>query len=233
MIPITDYPEFALLFIFLYNSFFGVLTPDNKKKILMDAVKRWLSIDGPEFIAKVGIRAGHTVVDFGCGDGYYTFPAARVVQAEGRVYALDNDEVTVQKIKRKVAEGPFENIIPLLVPANLSVGLDQEIADVVLVYDVLHYLQESARKNVYAELHRLLKYEGLLSVYPKHYQSDSPMWFLSDMSLQDIIIEITGIGFRFVNKCYEKLFHFHSYTSGYILSFKKLLPGNPGTATPS
>ena len=199
----------------------------------MDAEKKWLSIDGPEFIAKIGISAGHTVFDFGCGDGYYTFPAAMVVQAEGRVFALDNDEVTVQKIKRKAAEGLFENIIPLLVTANLSLGLDQEIADVALLYDVLHYLQESARKDVYAELHRLLKYEGLLSVYPKHYKSDSPMWSLADMSLQDIIIEISGMGFRFENKRYEKLFHFHSYTSGYILTFKKLLPGSLGTATPS
>ena len=199
----------------------------------MDDEKRWLNIDGPEFIAKIGISAGNTVIDFGCGDGYYTFPAARIVQAEGRVYALDNDEVTVQKIKRKAAEGLFENIIPLLVPADSSIGLGQEIADVALLYDVLHYLQKSARKDVYAELHRLLKYEGLLSVYPKHYKSDSPMWSLAEMSLQDIIKEITGMGFRFRNKHYEKLFHFHSYTSGYILSFRKLLPGNPGTATPS
>jgi predicted methyltransferase len=199
----------------------------------MDAGKKWLSIDGPEFIAKIGISIGHIVVDFGCGDGYYTFPSARVVQAQGRVYALDNDEVTVQKIKRKAAEGLFENIIPLLVPANLSLGLDQEIANVALLYDVLHYLKESARKDVYAELHRLLKHEGLLSVYPKHYKSDSPMWSLADMSLQDIIKEITGMGFRFENKRYEKLFHFHSYTSGYILSFRKLLPGNPGAGTPS
>ena len=172
------------------------------------------------------------MVDFGCGDGYYTFPAARVVQAEGRVYALDNDEVTVQKVKRKAAEGLFKNIIPLLVPADLSLGLGQEIADVVLLYDVLHYLPASARKHVYAELHRLLKHEGLLSVYPKHCRSDSPMWSLADMSLQDIIKEITGMGFRFENKRYEKLFHFHSYTSGYILSFRKLLPDNPGIVIP-
>jgi hypothetical protein len=122
----------------------------------MDAEKRWLSIDGPEFIAKIGISAGHTVVDFGCGDGYYTFPAARIV-----------------------------------------------------------------------------KDEGLLSVYPKHYKSDSPMWSLADMSLKNIIKEITEMGFRFENKRYEKLFHFNSYSSGYILSFKKILSGNPGTAISS
>jgi hypothetical protein len=59
------------------------------------------------------------------------------------------------------------------------------------------------------------------------------MWSLADMSLQNIIKEITEMGFRFENKRYEKLFHFHSYTSGYILSFKKLLPGNAGTAISS
>ena len=191
----------------------------------MDTKKRWLRIDGPEFIKKIGISKGHTVVDFGCGDGHYTFPSARVVQAEGRVYALDNDELAVQKIKRKAAENLFENIISLLVPEDLSLKLDQEIADVALLYDVLHYLQKSTRKDVYAELYRVLKYEGLLSVYPKHYKSDSPMWYLADMSLHDIIKEITGMGFSFENKRYEKLFHFHSYTSGYILTFRKTRGG--------
>ena len=73
----------------------------------MEAEKRWLSIDGLEFIAKIGISAGHKVIDFGCGDGFYTFPAAKVVQAQGRVYALDSDETTIQKIKHKAAEGLF------------------------------------------------------------------------------------------------------------------------------
>lgn len=59
------------------------------------------------------------------------------------------------------------------------------------------------------------------------------MCSLADMSLQDIIKEIVGMGFRFGNKHYENLFHFHTYTSGYILYFRKLLPGNPGTAIPS
>ena len=120
----------------------------------MDAEKRWLSIDGPEFIEKIGIRKGYTVVDFGCGHGHYTIPVARAVQAEGRVYALDND--------------------------------------------------------------------GLLSVYPKHYKSDSPMWSLADMDIEDIIKEITVIGFCLQNTLYEKLFHFHSYTSGHILTLRKV-----------
>ena len=69
MIQFDEYLELALLFIFFYKNLIGVLKL-GKKKILMDAEKRWLSIDGPEFIAKIGISAGHTVVDFGCGDGF-------------------------------------------------------------------------------------------------------------------------------------------------------------------
>ena len=190
----------------------------------MDAEKRWLSVDGPEFIEKIGIKKGHTVVDFGCGHGHYTIPAARVVQAKGRVYALDNDEEVIRKIEKKAMKGHYENIIPLLVPKNLSLGLKKGTADVALLYDVLHYLQERERKKVYAELHRILKNDGLLSVYPKHYKSDFPMWSLADMDLEDIIKEITGMGFGLENTRYEKLFHFHSYTSGYILTFRRVNP---------
>jgi len=188
----------------------------------MDAEKRWLSVDGPEFIRKIGIKKGHTVVDFGCGHGHYTIPVARAVQAEGRVYALDNDEEVIRKIKKKAAKGLFGNIVPLLVPKDLSLGLEKGIADVVLLYDVLHYLKERERNKVYAELHRILKNDGLLSVYPKHYKSDSPMWSLADMDIEDIIKEITVIGFCLQNTLYEKLFHFHSYTSGHILTLRKV-----------
>ena len=149
----------------------------------MKTEKRSLSVDGPAFVKKIGIRKGHTVVDFGCGAGYYTFPASIVVQSSGRVYALDNDEEVIRNITKKAIEGQFANIIPLLVHKDLSLELGKGIADVVLLFDVLHYFNEKGRKKLISEIHGILKNNGLVYVYPKHYKFDFAMWSLANMDL--------------------------------------------------
>ena len=45
-----------------------------------------------EVLEKAGIERGQIVLDFGCGSGTYTLPAARIVGSEGKVYALDKDK---------------------------------------------------------------------------------------------------------------------------------------------
>ena len=40
-------------------------------------------------IRDTGITTGHTVLDFGCGAGNYTIPAAKEVGPRGTVYAVD------------------------------------------------------------------------------------------------------------------------------------------------
>ena len=44
-----------------------------------------------QLLKDVGIKAGQVVLDFGCGSGTYTVPAARTVGDKGKVYALDKD----------------------------------------------------------------------------------------------------------------------------------------------
>ena len=188
----------------------------------METEKRWLSVDGPAFVRKIGIRKGHTVVDFGCGTGYYTFPASLVVQSTGRVYAVDNDKEVIRNIAKKVKEGPFENIIPLLVRKELSLALGKGMADAVLVFDVLHYLKEKERKKLFSEVHGILKNNGLVSVYPKHHKFDFAMWSLADMDLEDIIKEITETGYRVESRLHQRVFHYHRYTSGDVINLRKV-----------
>ena len=42
-----------------------------------------------EEIRKLGLKEGQKILDYGCGIGSYTFPAAKLVGEKGRVYALD------------------------------------------------------------------------------------------------------------------------------------------------
>ena len=111
-------------------------------------------------------------MDFGCGEGHYTIPAAKIVGNEGKVYALDKDKDTLAQLIKMVKSKKLKNIVP----RNTLVGLKNDTVDVVLFYDVLHYMDSEERREIYKKVYNILKTNGLLSVYPKHHKSDEPLW---------------------------------------------------------
>jgi len=54
-------------------------------------LRNWLQKDGVQLLRNAGIFEGQTVLDFGCGAGNYTIPAAEIVGKKGKVYAVDKE----------------------------------------------------------------------------------------------------------------------------------------------
>ncbi len=185
-------------------------------------VKEWLKGKGEIFLRNIGIREGQVVLDFGCNVGHYTIPAAKVVGKGGILYAVDKDMDSLNRLMSTAKEEGLKNIVPMHNrSAELKIGLEDESVDVVLLYDVLHYMDTAERNKIYNESLRVLKNGGLLSVYPKHYKSDEPLWSLSNMQLEDVIREIEDARFSFEMQFYKELIHDRHYNSGYILNFTK------------
>lgn len=109
---------------------------------------------------ETGLRRGMAVLDFGCGPGGFTLTAARLVGAEGRVYALDVHPLAIKSVQRAAAERGLKNVHAIL---GTSLGeLPSDSIDVVLLYNVLHELPDP--KSVLAEIYRVLRPTGALSV---------------------------------------------------------------------
>jgi ubiquinone/menaquinone biosynthesis C-methylase UbiE len=188
-------------------------------KMMENDVKEWLRRDGESFLKNIGIKESHVVLDFGCGVGHYTIPAAKVVGEEGKVFAIDKDKEALDGLMERAKLDGLKNIKRIEISGELKITLEEESVDVALLYDVLHYIKE--RKTVFDEVYRILKPGALLSVYPKHHKSDDPLWTFANMELEDIIKEIERAGFCFERKAFKKLIHDDNYDEGYILSFRK------------
>jgi len=74
-------------------------------------------------------------------------------------------------------------------------------------------------------VHRVLKVNGILSVYPKHNEGDEPLWNLSNLTLEDIIKEIEDVNLCTKGKFVKELMHNDKYNNGYILNFLKVEKG--------
>ncbi|KPJ68883.1 hypothetical protein AMJ44_05190 [candidate division WOR-1 bacterium DG_54_3] len=183
-------------------------------------VERWLESDGEKFLKEIGVKKGQKVLDFGCGEGHYTIPAAKVVGKEGKVFAVDKDKSLLGELAQIARKENLDNIKPIAARESLEIPKTIKMTvDVVLLYDVIHLV--SHRNGLYRKIYRILNSGGILSIYPKHYKLDSPGWGLGNMDLEDIIKEIESMNFHFKGKILKTLLHDDYYNRGYILNFWK------------
>ncbi len=183
-------------------------------------LENWLKGKAQVFFKNIGVRKGMHALDFGCGVGHYTVPLAKTVEG-GKVYAMDEDEKALAQLMQTAESEGLTNIVPLKASGDLRLRLGDESIDVVLLYDILHFMNREDRRKIYDEVYSVLKSDGILSVYPKHNKSDHPLWNLKDMDVSAIIEEIEGAGFSLQTKARRQLMHNDNYDEGFVLTFGK------------
>jgi len=120
------------------------------------------------------MEEGQIVLDFGCGSGTYTIPAAKIVKDKGKVYALDKDSDVLNELMHRAESAGLKNIKRIDTTGERKVNLADNSVDVVLLFDVLHHYyfpQADDRRKVLDEVHRISKAKALILVYPKHMES--------------------------------------------------------------
>jgi len=163
-------------------------------------METWEREGGIKFLRKVGLRPGQIVLDFGCRVGHYTIPAAFVVGSTGVVYAVDKEREAINELSQKAKDNNLKNVKVMDVSGRMNLPLESSTVDVVLFYDVLHYLGKYNRERFYQEAFRVLKQYGLLSVYPKHTLEDAPTQEFRRLSVSDVKREIERSNFVFEQK---------------------------------
>jgi len=117
--------------------------------------------DPCETLDAAGLEPGQKVLEVGCGPGFFTVPAARIVGEKGSVYTLDINPLAVERAQQKINEEGVTNVKTVLADAAHT-GLPGQSFDLAFVFGFAHPI--GGMENILTELHRLLKPAGILSV---------------------------------------------------------------------
>ena len=130
--------------------------------IMGSKVRRWLS-DPVRILRGADIRFGQTVLEVGCGTGFFTIPAARLIGSQGCLVAMDVSSGFIEQVSRKVRLADLKNVCIAKRDA-LDTRLDTASMDKVLLFGVIPFpLLPLSR--LLPEMHRVLKPEGTLAVW--------------------------------------------------------------------
>jgi ubiquinone/menaquinone biosynthesis C-methylase UbiE len=108
-----------------------------------------------------GLDDMQKVVEVGCGPGFFTIPAVRIVGEKGHVYAIDVNHRAIERVWKKVEKEELENVTPLCINASKT-GLSEESVDLAFVFGLRHVV--GGLETVLPELYRILKPQGILSL---------------------------------------------------------------------
>lgn len=110
-----------------------------------------------ETLRDLGLAAGDSVVEIGCGNGYFAIPSARIV-APATVYALDLDAALLAELDTLADQQDIENLVTVEGDArNLADHLDEPV-DVALLANTCHGIETI--DPIVADVERVLADDG-------------------------------------------------------------------------
>ena len=130
--------------------------------VMESKLRKWL-MPPEKTLRGAGIRPGQTVLEAGCGSGFFTLCAAEMIGDNGHLIALDPLSNFVDRVREKVLKAGLKNVEVVQRDA-LKTGLESASLDMVLLLGVLPFPTLPLSKLL-PEMYRVLKPEGTVAVW--------------------------------------------------------------------
>ena len=118
------------------------------------------------------VEAGMTVLDVGCGEGFFSLPLVRLVGSRGRVVCVDVEAEVIERLRKRAARAGLSGRIDARVWEERCVEADELTGrvDFALAFYVVHHAADA--RALMAGVHKALKPGGrFLVVEPGHHAS--------------------------------------------------------------
>jgi len=134
---------------------------DVKNKNKLDNAKRREMLPPEKTLISLGLKSDDIMADIGCGIGYFSIPASKIVGNSGQVIALDVSDEMLREVEKKVLEGNIHNIEMVLTEENRLKLEDGKIA-FAFISTVLHEIEH--KEKLINEIKRSLKNNGRIAI---------------------------------------------------------------------
>lgn len=178
------------------NDIITAMSIDKNKRVcpveyaggLDNSIRRLLQ--NPQKILKQYIKEGMTVLDLGCGVGFFSIPMAQMLHNSGKVFAVDLQEGMLEKVNQKIKGTELEQRIIIHKCQENTIGVTEKV-DFVLVFYMIHEVPN--QDNLLKELKSILKPDGKIYII-------EPKFHVSKKSFEGMVNKIKDIGFEIIDR---------------------------------
>ena len=143
-------------------------------------------LQNPLKILKPYIEEGMTVLDLGCGPGFFSLEIAKLLIDSGKVIAVDLQEGMLDRVRTKIKGTELENRITLHKCHQDRIDLNEKV-DFILAFYMIHEVPNEDK--LFRELKSITKPNGLLFIV-------EPKFHVSKKSFDLMIDKVKQIGFE-------------------------------------
>ena len=151
-------------------------------------VRRW--VQNPNKILKRYIKEGMTILELGCGPGFFTIDIAQMVGNSGQVIAADLQEGMLEKLRNKIKGTKLEDRIILHKCDEDKIGISEDV-DFVLLFYMVHEVID--KESLFHEIKSILKPDGQVLIV-------EPPIHVSKKEFENTIKIANNVGLSIVEK---------------------------------
>jgi ubiquinone/menaquinone biosynthesis C-methylase UbiE len=131
---------------------------------IMESRFRYLFFGPLRILQGADIQPGQTVLEVGCGTGFFTLSVARLLGEQGSLVAMDVLPMSVEAVTKKVQTTNLKNVCVVQGDA-LNTQLAADSLDAILIFGVIP-APMLPMEQLLSEMHRILKPSGTMAVWP-------------------------------------------------------------------
>lgn len=155
---------------------------------LDNSVRRFLQ--NPQKLLKPFICEGMTVLDLGCGPGFFSIEIAKLLGDSGKVIAADLQDGMLEIVNKKIRGTKLAQRIELHKCLSNKIGVIEKV-DFVLAFYMVHEVQD--QDKLFMELKSILKHNGKIYII-------EPKIHVSAKSFDEMISKTEVIGFKIMDR---------------------------------